>query len=203
MGPGGTRGTCSPSIPALILASLLVARDGLSPQQGGRGAPLRRALAVLALAIVLAVEHSWIRDLNVLRFGEGERIYPDACRWAESQVPPGSLVISMQMSGALKYYTNLTPVRWDGIQPEQVPQLRERARAEGYEWFASAGPFRKRRAQKAPALGLDEDGDSVRTHAVAARFEPLTARNVAPRYFRSVGSLGETAGGGAGAPRSR
>ena len=58
-----------PSIPALILASLLVARDGLSPQQAGRGAPLRRALAALVLAIVLAVEYSWIRDLNVLRLG--------------------------------------------------------------------------------------------------------------------------------------
>jgi len=38
----------------------------------------------------------------------------------------------MHMSGALRYYTGLTPVRWDWIQPEQVPLLRESARARGY-----------------------------------------------------------------------
>ena len=130
-----------PAIPALVLSSLLVARDGLSPRQAGRGRTLRPALAVLALAAVLAVESSRIRDLNVLRYGEIDKIYPDACHWAESKVPPRSLVVSMQMSGALKYYTNLTPVRWDWIQSEQVPLLRERARAEGYEWFALLFPF--------------------------------------------------------------
>ena len=137
-----------PAIPALILASLLVARDGLSPQQGGRGALPRRALAVLALATVLAFECSWIRDLQVLRSGEGERLYPDACRWVESKLPPGSLVVSMQMSGALKFYTNLTPVRWDRIEPEQVPLLRERARSEGYQWFALLLSSETEEAQK-------------------------------------------------------
>jgi hypothetical protein len=57
--------------------------------------------------------------------------------------------MSMSMSGALKYYTNLTPVRWDWTEPEQASLLRERARAEGYQWFALLLPaeneeFRKR-----------------------------------------------------------
>ncbi len=147
-----------PAIPALIFASLLVARDALSPQQGGRGVWLRRALAALALAIVLVVEQSWIRDRNVLRFGEGERIYSDASRWAESKVPPRSLVISMSMSGALKYYTNLTPVRWDWIQAEQVPRLRERARAEGYQWFALLLPSENEEFQKRLPWGWSRMG---------------------------------------------
>ena len=147
-----------PAIPALILASLLVARDGLSPQQGGRGALPRRALAVLALATVLAFEYSWIRDLQVLRSGEADRLYPDACRWVESKVPPGSLLISMQMSGALRYYTNLTPVRWDRIEPEQVPQLRERARAEGYQWFALLLPFENEEARRRLPWGWTKVG---------------------------------------------
>jgi 4-amino-4-deoxy-L-arabinose transferase-like glycosyltransferase len=147
-----------PAIPALILASLLVARDGLSPQREGRAAPLRRGLAVLALAIVLAFESSRIRGLDVLRFGEGERLYPDVCRWAESKVPPRSLVVSMQMSGALKYYTNLTPVRWDWIQPDQVSLLRERARAEGYQWFALLAPFENEELQKRLPWGWTKMG---------------------------------------------
>ena len=147
-----------PAIPALILASLLVARDGLSPQHGGRGVLLRRFLAVLLLAIVLVVERSWIRRFDVLKFGEGERLYPDASRWAESQVPPSSLVISMQMSGALKFYTNLTPVRWDWIQPDQVSLLRERARAEGYQWFALLAPFENEELQKRLPWGWTKMG---------------------------------------------
>ncbi|HEY3122570.1 MAG TPA: hypothetical protein VGK70_00735, partial [Thermoanaerobaculia bacterium] len=147
-----------PAIPPLILASLLVARDGLSPQHGGRGVLLRRSLAALALAIVLAFEYSWIRDLKVLKVGEGERLYPDASRWAESKVPPRSLVISMQMSGALKYYTNLTPVRWDWIQPGQVPLLRERARAEGYQWFALLFPFENEELQQRLPWGWTKMG---------------------------------------------
>jgi 4-amino-4-deoxy-L-arabinose transferase-like glycosyltransferase len=147
-----------PSLPALILASLLVARDGLSPQHGGRGVLLRRSLAALLLAIVLLVEGSWIRRFDVLKFGEGERLYPDASRWAESQVPPRSLVVSMQMSGALKYYTNLTPVRWDWIQPAQVPLLRERAQAEGYQWFALLVPFENEELQKRLPWGWTKMG---------------------------------------------
>ena len=147
-----------PSLPALILASLLVARDGLSPHRGGRGAILRRTLAALLLAVVLLVESSWIRRLDVLKFGEGEGLYPDASRWAESQVPPRSLVISMQMSGALKFYTNLTPVRWDWIQPDQVPLLRERARAEGYQWFALLAPFENDELQKRLPWGWTKMG---------------------------------------------
>ncbi len=137
-----------PALPALILASLLVARDGLSPQRGGRGVLARRLLAVLLLAVVLLVERSGIQRFNVLKFGEGERLYPEASHWAESQVPPRSLVISMQMSGALKFYTNLTPVRWDWIDPRQVPLLQERARAEGYQWFALLAPFENEELQK-------------------------------------------------------
>ena len=148
-----------PAVPALILGSLLVARDGIAPQLGGRRAPLRRALAALALAIVFAFEYSWIRDLNVLRLVEGDRLYPDACRWAEAKVPPNSLVISMQTSGALKYYTNLTPVRWDWIEPGQVLLLRERARAEGYQWFALLFPFEEEEVRKRLPWGWTKVGN--------------------------------------------
>ncbi len=147
-----------PAIPGMILASLLVVRDGLHLGKADRGVVVRRVVGVLALAAVLVVEHSWIRSFNILRVGEGERLYPDATRWAESQVPPRSLVVSMQMSGALKYYTGLTPVRWDWIQPGQVPLLRERARAEGYQWFALLSPFENEELQKRLPWGWTKMG---------------------------------------------
>ena len=137
-----------PAIPAMILASLLVVRDGLHLGKSDRGALLRRAAAVLALAAVLFVEQAQIRKLGVLRFSEGEKVYSDACRWAESKLPPGSLLVSMQMSGAIRYYSSLTPVRWDCIEPEQASVLRGRARDRRRPVFALLFPFEVERLQQ-------------------------------------------------------
>ena len=141
-----------PGTPALILGALLVVRDGLHVTKKDRAVALRRAAAVVALAAVLGVEWRWIRKHDVLRFGEGEKLYPEACHWTERLVPPGSLVVSMQMSGALRYYTGLTIVRWDWIQrPEQAASVRERARVRGRALYALLAPYEvERLAERFP-----------------------------------------------------
>jgi hypothetical protein len=63
------------------------------------------------------------------------------------------------MSGALKYYTNLTPVRWDWLGPGQAPLLRERARAEGYQWFALLFPFEEEGLRKRLPWGWTKMGN--------------------------------------------
>ena len=130
-----------PGVPALILAALLVARDGLAVSRGGRGAVLRRCLAGLALAVVLAVEQRGIVRQGVLGIGEGEKVYADASHFAERNVPSGSFVVSMQFSGALRYYTGLLPVRYDWLEPATSATLREHARARGRALYALVGPF--------------------------------------------------------------
>jgi hypothetical protein len=147
-----------PAIPALVLGSLLAARDWLRPREGRGGAALARALVAAAFALVLASETYWICDLHVLQFGEGEKVYAEASRWAETKVPPHSLMVSMQMSGALRYYTNLIPVRWDRIDPEQVPVLREHARTHGYQWFALLFPFENEEPEKRLPWGWTKVG---------------------------------------------
>ncbi len=93
-----------PGIPALILAYLLVARD-VARRLPWR--PRRTAAAGLALlAAALALDALSIRRFELFSMREGERIYRDASRWAASAAPPSSIFVSMQMSGALKYYTN-------------------------------------------------------------------------------------------------
>lgn len=130
-----------PGVPALILGALLVARDVLAVSRSGRGAVLRRCLAGLALAVVLAFEQRGIRRQGVLGIGEGEKVYADASHWAEHNVPSGSFVVSMQMSGALRYYTGLLPVRWDSLEPATAAVLREHARARGRALYALVAPF--------------------------------------------------------------
>jgi hypothetical protein len=139
-----------PGLPAVILAALLVLRDLRGPLfgEGRRHSRLWAPVAFVLFLVVLGVEYRFIRQFDVLRFGEGETVFPDASRWAESKVPANSLVVSMHMSGALKYYTGLTPVRWDWIQPEQLPVLRESARARGQQWFALLFPFENAELEK-------------------------------------------------------
>jgi hypothetical protein len=60
---------------------------------------------------------------------------------AASAVPERSLIVSMQMSGALKYYTNLPIARWDAIRPERFPELRHAVEERGFRWYALLWPF--------------------------------------------------------------
>jgi 4-amino-4-deoxy-L-arabinose transferase-like glycosyltransferase len=129
-----------PGIPALIAGSLLAVRDGLHLGGGGRSGILRPALAVAALAVVLAVEWNGILRLWVLKFGEGEKVYADASRLAEAKASPGALIVSMQLSGAIRYYTGLTIVRWDCIEEGQAGVLRQHARERGRPLYALLAP---------------------------------------------------------------
>ena len=147
-----------PAIPALVLGSLLAARDWLRPREGGGGAVLARVLGAAVFVLVLASETYWVRDLGVLQFGEGEKVYAEASRWAETKVPPHALIVSMQMSGALRYYTNLTPVRWDWIEPQQVAALGEHASTHGYQWFALLFPFENEELEKRLPWGWTKVG---------------------------------------------
>src|SRR5262249_16274870 len=116
-------------------------REGLGGGRGGSGAWLRRGLAALALVVVLVSEQWWIVRLGVLGIAEGEKIYAEASHFAERNVPSGSFVVAMQMSGALRYYTGLLPVRWDWLQPQTAAILREHARARGRALYALVAPF--------------------------------------------------------------
>jgi hypothetical protein len=147
-----------PAIPALVLGSLLVARDWVRPREGSGGTALARSLATAAFALVLAFETYWVRDLGVLQFGEGEKVYAEASRWAETKVPPHSLIVSMQMSGALQFYTNLIPVRWDWIEPGQAAVLGEHARTHEYQWFALLFPFENEELEKRLPWGWTKVG---------------------------------------------
>ena len=134
----------------MILAALLLMRDLRGPLfgEGRRHSRLWAPVASVLFLVVVGCEYRFLRQFDVLRFAEGETVFPDASRWVESKLPPQSLVVSMHMSGALKYYTSLTPVRWDWVQPEQGPLLREKARARGYRWFALLVPFENEELEK-------------------------------------------------------
>ena len=47
----------------------------------------------------------------------------------------------MDFSGAIRFYTDLTPLRWDRISPDGLRTIRERAAARGERIFALLMPY--------------------------------------------------------------
>ncbi|MGH9939948.1 MAG: YfhO family protein, partial [Blastocatellia bacterium] len=141
-----------PGYPAMILGALVVVRDlagllGKLVSEGNRARLRWVALAIL-LAVTLSHERRYIRRLDVFNFGPGEFVHSASCRWADRMIPSQSLVVSMQMSGALKFYTGRPIVRWDGVEPAQWPVLKNRAAEKGYRWYALLLPFEVEDARK-------------------------------------------------------
>ncbi|HKF42479.1 MAG TPA: hypothetical protein VKG01_05215 [Thermoanaerobaculia bacterium] len=133
-----------PGLPAVILAGLLAARDAgeaLSRRFGTRIATAAGA-AVLAAAIAVDVRH--IVRFDLLRMWEGETVYREASLWTKSAVEPRSVILSMQMSGALEYYTGLPVARWDLLTAESFPRIRDAVRGRGFHWYALLRDFEQK-----------------------------------------------------------
>ena len=133
-----------PGIPAMILAALLLASglaERLAERVSQRAFPWTRAtgLALLCAMVLAGVWH--IRRFDLLSMQAGERVYRDASLRAASATPARSLIASMQMSGALKYYTKRPIARWDAIRPERFDGLRRAAEERGFRWYALLWPF--------------------------------------------------------------
>jgi hypothetical protein len=55
----------------------------------------------------------------------------------------------MEFSAALRFYTRLTPVRWEYLSPETFVVLRERAAEKGYRIFGIVLPHEANPAARA------------------------------------------------------
>lgn len=130
-----------PGIPTMILAAALVARDGRA-ELARRGHWVWRCATGLPLLFgILAVSAGHIRRFDLLSMHRGEKIYRDASSGTAALVPRNALVASMQMSGALKYYTPLPIVRWDLVYPTRFPGLRRTAEEKGFRWYSLVWTF--------------------------------------------------------------
>jgi hypothetical protein len=138
--------------PALVLGVTLIARD-LTELLGrlvseSNLARLKWAVLIVMVAVMLSHERRYIRRFDVFSVGAGEAWYPASCRWADKQLPSKSLIASMQMSGALKIYTDRPIFRWDAVTSWQWPEVKKRAAERRYQWYALLWPYEVEEAQK-------------------------------------------------------
>lgn len=153
-----------PGLPAVILGALLLLRDalGLAEPSSGRRVPLRVAAAVVLILAVLAVEVRFLDKEKVHKIYKGERVYPDACEMARRRLPGNAIVLAMQLSGALHYYTDLTYVMWNALDGPRLAQLTASTESRGHRWYALLAPFEQEEVRK-NRLGkwreIDRTGD--------------------------------------------
>jgi len=88
------------------------------------GAILFAPLAVLVLTLVAEVRAT--RHLGVIGVIRGQSIYPEACRWVEARLPPRTVLLTAQASGALEYYTDMTYLRYDWLDPGSFGRLQSK-----------------------------------------------------------------------------
>lgn len=130
-----------PAVPPLVIAAVLVWQDWILPTlRGAAGRSISIAASLSALAIVFGFELHQIRAQRVLLTDEDQLRYPRACALASARAAEGSLLLSRTMSGAIHYYTEFTPVRWDSLRPEQFQILRDRVESRGVTLYALLFP---------------------------------------------------------------
>jgi membrane protein YfhO len=141
-----------PGYPALVLGVVLIARD--LPEllrtwvSESNRARLKWVMLIIMAAVPLSHERRYINKLDVFSIGVAEEANQTSCLWADQRLPSKSLIVSMQMSGALKFYTGRPIVRWDAIAPGQWPEVKKRAAERGYQWYALLQPFEVEDARK-------------------------------------------------------
>ncbi|MEO7414269.1 MAG: hypothetical protein ABIZ81_13020, partial [Opitutaceae bacterium] len=126
-----------PAFPAFILAMVLVARSAAASW----ATKSRWMAGVIAVLAVTGWDYFWSKKLHSLESGRGEKVYPDSANWAREHLPKDAVVLTMQTSGALLYYTDFVFVRWDQFDLANIADLEGVCRKSGRPLYAMFFPF--------------------------------------------------------------
>lgn len=142
-----------PGYPALIVGALLTAKISLDwmMKRMGNFAYRRLAGGATAAALLLTVmgfARYQVNHFNMFLMRPVMDVNLEASRWAERMLPPNSLVVCSDMSGALDYYTKRPLMRWDLLAPQQWPVFSKAVLDKGYQLFAVLMPHEVEGAQK-------------------------------------------------------
>jgi hypothetical protein len=162
-------------LPAMTIAA--IAASVAFAKIIGRLPVTARVPALLLAVFALATwQIATARELDVFRFAARQSRALLAGRYLDAVIPPrGTVLVTGEQSGAMRYYTGQPIVRWDFLSPAALPRVVQRAGDTGRElWIVlddwEAGGFRDKFRGVADAAGLDwpplvEAGGEPRTLA--------------------------------------
>ena len=75
--------------------------------------------AALSAFTIASAAHAvnFSRQLSILQSGDGEQKYVDAGVFIDRATPPEAVVLSMQHSGSIRYYSGRLTLRYDSLDP--------------------------------------------------------------------------------------
>ncbi|MES2692515.1 MAG: hypothetical protein V4773_03505 [Verrucomicrobiota bacterium] len=120
-----------PVVPALILCALLGV-ETLARGFGRRWPSAFRPAFACALGVwAVASSLAWTPSLGVFMIQRYEQAYEDAALAAKAALPPDALVACFAFSGSLYFYTPMSIVRSDIVEPHDFTRYSGTARAAG------------------------------------------------------------------------
>jgi len=127
-----------PIFPFLLLAAAMVGQrlTDLIPQHN-----FRAGLIALIVIFGLNQQFKLSRELDVSSPQSADLAYLHMMDWLRQSIPADSIVVAMQASGALHYYTDFTLVRYDLMEPATFDRVVQAARIHGRPIYAPLFPF--------------------------------------------------------------
>lgn len=177
-----------PAFPALILAALLAGQH-FATKWNSR--TLRMARIIVPLA-VLGWAVYWNTRLSIMDAGHREKVYPDSARWARAHLPPNSVILSMQMTGALLYHTNLTFLRSDQFDQRNFGPIEQACQAAGRPIYAILFPFETKDVLETRLPGRWKQVGAVQHVSIWERTAEVTTAPIIPWQTLVAGRVGET-----------
>jgi hypothetical protein len=96
----------------------------------------RREVAFLVLPLVLVCVEVFSLTVAAKRFAfelrDAERKYPLVSDHLRERLPANAVILSMQHSGSIWYYTDRPIVRWDNVDPRRLGAVLDWLAANGY-----------------------------------------------------------------------
>jgi hypothetical protein len=140
-----------PSYPMLVTLASVALLIGL------RRSPAPRSFAAALLVLLAAHGLYFCAQKDVFNVAVGESRYQRVGEFVGRELPDRSLLLSMQHSGSLRYYSQLPTLRYDLLPPERLDELVAHFQARGRNVFIVVDEWEERefrdRFARASALG--------------------------------------------------
>ena len=172
-------------LPGLPLLYFFVV-DGVSALTARFGGAVRVASVTLVVGIMALHGARFAIDRSVLALGEGERRYVDVGRYVDTALPQRAIVLAMQHSGSIRYYSGRTTLRYDYLPAEWLDRAVTVLMSMGLHPYVALEDweeplFRSRfagqdrmRVLEAPPFAMLDSNTSVRLYDLGGRSAATT-----------------------------
>ncbi len=126
-----------PAIPVIFVLAADVVWHG--SRRFGRRTQIAAAIAFSVIMVNYAAART--SELDVLGIGAGEQKYADIGRYIATRLPPDAVVIAMQHSGSIRFYSGRPTLRYDSLDPELLDRAIAHLRASGHEPYVLLEKF--------------------------------------------------------------